>query len=173
MSEPNTAPQTSPVATPPKKPRKRKVPRQSKSIWKKIPYRAEYQSKPIFKQLLAEMLTWPKSYFQKDSRFINSDMPMSHFICARLIIEAAQGDLGSIREILDRVDGRPPMVLPEKANGAAGDSGILIHVLYETPDAKVAARQAAIDERNAAREAAKQKQLPQGGIEYIDVPEKK
>lgn len=166
MSEPITAPQ---AASPPKKPRKRKVPRQSKSIWKKIPYRAEYQSKPIFKQLLAEMLTWPKSYFQKDSRFINSDMPMSHFICARLIIEAAQGDLGSIREILDRTDGRPPMVLPEKAGGAAND--VLIHVLYETPDAKVAARQAAIDERNAR--AAKQKQLPTGGIEYIDVPEKK
>ena len=123
MSEPNTAPQTSPVATPPKKPRKRKVPRQSKSIWKKIPYRAEYQSKPIFKQLLAEMLTWPKSYFQKDSRFINSDMPMSHFICARLIIEAAQVILEASEKFLtESMDGRRWCC--QRRRRAADDSGI-------------------------------------------------
>jgi hypothetical protein len=195
----NANPATPAVATPasattsskPKRKRSR-VPRQSKSIWKKIPYRSEYQGKPIFRALLSEMLTWPKSYFQKDSKFIQADMPMSHFICARLIIEAAQGDLGSAREIIDRIEGKPWQKLETESTE---HKQIEIGLMYEAPISEQAryrfeaaqqlisllpvemqakARAALIKpEKQFVREPPKHmKQLPEpdNRIEYIETP---
>lgn len=57
------------------------------------------------------------------------------------------------------------------AGGGNDPKNILISVIYEQPSEKVLQRQKEINERNRRAEAAKQ--LPQGGIEYIDIPEKK
>jgi hypothetical protein len=171
-----TAALATPAVTSPKKKRKRSVPRQSKSIWKKIPYRAEYQHKPIFRALLSEMLTWPKSYFQKDSEFIQSDMPMSHFICARLIIEAAQGDLGSAREIIDRLEGKPWQKLETTSEE---NRNVQIGIVYEAPvdqqeRYRREAMQAVIDSLPMELQERAQKLMPEKKeSRFIDVSSKR
>jgi hypothetical protein len=159
-----------------KKQRKRGVPRQSKSIWKRIPYRAEYEHKPIFRALLSEMLTWPKSYFTKDSKFIQSDMPVSHFICARLIIEAAQGDLGSAREIIDRLEGKPWQKLETTSEE---NRNVQIGIVYEAPvdqheRYKREAMQAVIDSLPMELRERAQKLMPEKKeSRFIDVSPKR
>jgi hypothetical protein len=130
---------------------------------------------PIFADLLRTMLTWPKSRFLKTSRFISSpSTPMSHFICARLLISAAQGDLGSIREVLDRIDGRPGSEQKINVTHDGKPQPMLIQICYEKPVVRQTSLQKKQEERSLSRSEKMLdaiKQLPQQSeqqIEYIE-----
>jgi hypothetical protein len=162
------------AASPKKKLAKRKKP--NHSIWKLLKYHGKELPKgPVFEPLLRQMLTWPKSRFLKTSRFISSpSTPMSHFICARLLIEAAQGDLGSIREVLDRIEGRPGSEQKINVTHDGKPQPMVIQLVYEAPSAAMIEGQRRIDERNKSRSEKMLdsiKQLPEkseAGIEYIE-----